>query len=516
MGLSVVLGALVLSCWSASGRAAEPTAAKDDDYYKLMRTFVDTFEQIDRNYVKDVDRRQLMEAAIRGMVHELDQYSNYISPEELARFNQSVEQQFGGIGIQVQIDPTTRRLLVISPLPGTPAYRAGIRAGDLIMEIRGESTKGLSIDGAVRLLKGKAGEKVDVGVLHPDAKEIETISVERAIIKVSTVLGDKYEKGDTWDYMLDDEKKIGYVRLTHFSRRTNEELDATLKKLLSQGMRGLVLDLRFNPGGLLSQATRIADMFLEKGIIVSTKGRNSPERSWKASKEGTFSGFPIAVIINRYSASASEILSACLQDHKRGVVVGERSWGKGSVQNVIDLGAGEAKRSALKLTTASYHRPSGKNIHRFPNAKDSDDWGVIPNESHRLRFSNKEMEDYLKHRKQRDVLSPGEQPPDSQFKDRQLGDALAYLAKTLGDAVEKTATNDEDSKDAKKPEAKKDATASKDPGKPEADKKPEAEKKAVEEEPTPKKKEPATKKEDDEGALYLPKLRPVYEQTVAG
>lgn len=406
---------------------AEPAPGDlpEDQYFELFQEFVDTFEQIDRNYVKEVDRKELMRSAIQGMLTELDPYSSYIPPDDLAEFTQGIEQEFGGVGIQVQIDPETRRLTVVTPLPGTPAYRAGILAGDVIMEVEGESTEGYTVEDAVRKLKGKPGEAVKIGVLHQGSKEVEQIPLVREVIQVATVLGDQYRKDGTWDFMLDGEEKIGYIRLTHFSRRTGEELREALEDLVGQGMKGLVLDLRFNPGGLLSEAIEVCDLFLEEGTIVSTKGRNVPERSWEAHRPGTYSSFPIAVIVNRYSASASEIVSACLQDHERAAVVGERTWGKGSVQNVIDLGTGA---SALKLTTASYLRPNGHNIHRFPESTEEDEWGVKPNEQYDVRFSDEELRDFLIYRRGRDIIGGAEK---SEFDDRQLQSALTYLKEKI-------------------------------------------------------------------------------------
>ncbi|MGQ0634940.1 MAG: S41 family peptidase [Planctomycetaceae bacterium] len=398
-------------------------ATKEEQYFELIRIFADTFEQIERNYVKEVDRRKLVEGALKGMLQELDPYSNYISPDELARFNLQVEQEFGGIGIQVTDDPQTRRLTVVSPLPGTPAYKAGVRAGDVIVEINGKSTEKMTQDDAVKMMKGKEGEEVTIGVLHQGATKIEHLTMKRARIQVATVQGDTYKSDDTWNFMLDDEKKVGYVRLVGFSRNTGRELRDALSELKSQGMRGLILDLRFNPGGLLNVATEVADLFLDDGKIVSTKGRNTEERVVYAKKPGTFSGFPMAVLINHYSASASEIVSAALQDHHRAVVIGERTWGKGSVQNVIDL---ENGKSALKLTTASYHRPSGKNIHRFPDSKDSDEWGVSPDEGYMIALTTDELRKHSEYRRQRDVLT-GSIPPKSEYVDRQLAKAVDYI-----------------------------------------------------------------------------------------
>jgi carboxyl-terminal processing protease len=429
-GLSRSFGQAPAEATKAAAPPAQPSEPKpgdlpDDQYFDLFREFVDTFEQIDRNYVKEVDRKELMRAAIRGMLTELDPYSSYIPPADLADFTQGIEQEFGGIGIQVQIDPDTRRLTVVTPLPGTPAYRGGVLSGDVIMEVGGESTEGYTVEDAVKKLKGKAGEAVTIGVLHKGSEAIEQIELVREVIQVATVLGDRYKSDSTWDFMLDDENKIGYVRLTHFSRRTGEELRDALEQLQAKGMKGLVLDLRFNPGGLLSEAVEVCDLFLEKGTIVSTKGRNVPERSWEAHEPGTYSGFPMSVLVNRYSASASEIVSACLQDNDRAIVVGERTWGKGSVQNVIDIGGGA---SALKLTTASYLRPNGHNIHRFPDSKEEDEWGVTPNDSYTVKFSDEELRDYLIGRRKRDVIgqSDAEKPEDAQ-----LDAAMAYLREKI-------------------------------------------------------------------------------------
>ena len=410
----LILGSLFLPC--------STSRAEDEDLVPLMKLFVDTFDQVDRNYVKNVDRRKLIEAALNGMMEELDPYSNFITSDELQRFNTQVDQEFGGVGIQVGYSPD-KRLMVLTPLPGSPAFRAGIRAGDLILKVEAEGTENWTLEDAVRRLKGKPGESVKLGILHPGANQLEEIQVTREMVHVSTVLGDKYNPDGSWDFMLDPEKKIGYVRISAFSRDTTKELKAALDKLVSQGMKGLILDLRFNPGGLLQAAIEISDLFVEEGRIVSTKGRNTEERTWNAAKEGTYAGFPMAVLVNGYSASASEIVSACLSDHSRAVLVGERTWGKGSVQNVIEL---EGGKSALKLTTASYHRPSGKNIHRFPGAKDTDEWGVMPNDGYRIPQTLEEMRKYQEYRTARDVLKD-DGPPKSDYVDPQLQKSLEYL-----------------------------------------------------------------------------------------
>lgn len=435
--------AWIVSCvFLAVACVIKSARAEDEEYYELMRVFVDTFEQIDRNYVKDVDRRQLVEAAVRGMLSELDPYSNYISPEDITRFNEDVEQEFGGIGIQVQFQPEKGGLIVSSPLPGSPAYKAGVLAGDVIVEIEGqpvaEFPERRELQTAVKLLKGKPGVEVTIGVRHPGKSEVVTIPITREIIKLKTVLGDTYNPDGSWNYMYDDAAKIGYVRISHFSRRTGEELREALRDLKKQGMQGLILDLRFNPGGLLTAAVEVADLFISSGKIVSTEGRNSPDRVWSAKRFGTYEGFPMAVLINNYSASASEIVSAALQDHDRAIVIGERSWGKGSVQNVIEL---EKGGSALKLTTASYHRPSGKNIHRFPDAKKEDEWGVLPSDGFEVKMDAEQERDYWRYRQERDVLDE-DGPPESEFNDEQLQRALAYLKVEISGEQPKAAEKD--------------------------------------------------------------------------
>lgn len=431
--------------------------ASEADYYELMRVFVDTFQEIDQNYVKEVDRRKLVNAAVRGMLAELDPYSDYIAPDDLEHFTEAISQEFGGVGIRVNWDKAARAIEILTPLAGSPAYKAGLKAGDRIVEINDKAVKDFpverEIDTAVEMLRGKPGEKVEVGVMAAGSKEVKKVKLTREMIQLDTVLGDVYDADGKWKLMLDEESKIGYLRLTHFTSRSAGEVREALKSLKKQGMKGLILDLRYNPGGLLEAAVEIADMFVSEGLIVSTDGRNSAHRTWSAKSFGTFTGFPIAVIVNHYSASASEILSACLQDHHRAIVVGERSWGKGSVQDVIDL---EDGKSALKLTTASYHRPSGKNIHRFPNSKESDEWGVTPDEGYKVEFSLKDHQSYQAYRHERDM--PGHDKDQAEFEDKQLDLAKKYLQEEIkkeSPAAEKTEPAKKEDKAAPKPEEKK-------------------------------------------------------------
>lgn len=381
-----------------SAPSLPPRLSRDEDY-ELFSVLVDTLDQVERNYVKDISRRELVEAAIKGVLSKLDPYSNYISPSDLTKFRTSVESQFGGIGIQIHAGE--KELTIVTPLVGTPAYRAGLQAGDRIVEINGESTAGITAETAVERLKGEVGSKVTLKVLPAASDQPRTVTVSREVVHIETVLGDARKTDDHWDFMLDHQRRIGYIRVTGFSRDTAGDLRDALAGLSRDGLKALVLDLRFNPGGLLTSAIEVSDLFLSKGRIVSTEGRNAEPRFWDAHEAGTFDGFPMVVLVNRFSASASEIVAACLQDHARAIIVGERTWGKGSVQNVIEM---EGGKSALKLTTASYKRPNGKNIHRFPDAGENDEWGVKPNDGFEAKLSNGETRELVDNRHDRDIV----------------------------------------------------------------------------------------------------------------
>jgi len=430
-GSTIVL-ALSLVLGLSAATAQEPPKPAIDDY-ELLKLFADTFDQVERNYVKEVDRRELMEAAIRGMLSKLDPYSNYIPPSEIDRFRTGVENEFGGVGLQVSAEGG--ELKVISPIYNTPAYRAGIAAGDIIESIDGAGAKGMAIDEAVRRMKGKIGTAVDVAIRRADGTS-ETLKLTRETVRVETVLGNHRNADDTWSYWFDEERKIAYVRLVGFGRHTTGDLKKGMQAVADQNVKALVLDLRNNPGGLLSAAIETADLFVETGKIVSTSGRNTPEQAWQAKKDGTYTDFPMAVLVNRYSASASEIVSACLQDHGRAVVIGERTWGKGSVQNIIEL---ESGKSALKLTTAGYKRPSGKNIHKFEGANDDEDWGVRPNDGYEVKLTDDALKAIFQARQQRDIIRkarPGEPPAELPVvDDPQLKKAVEYVREKLGDPV---------------------------------------------------------------------------------
>ena len=404
---------------------------KDEELYELIKLFVDTLDQIDRNYVKDVNRRELVDGAIQGMLEKLDKHSNYIPPSNVDRFKSRVENEFGGIGIR--LNNQSGKPTIITPMYGSPAYNAGLRPGDVIQSIDGTPTAGLPSADIVKALKGKIGTTVKLAIRTPSSNQSKVVEVERKLIRMSSVLGATRNQDDSWNYFIDEENKIGYLMVTNFGRHTTSEILDAVKLLKSQGVQGLIIDLRYNPGGLLSAAIQISDLFIKEGRIVSTEGRSTPKRIWDAKSVGTFDEFPMAILINQFSASASEILSACLQDHDRAVIVGQRSYGKGSVQNIIEL---ENGKSVLKLTTAGYFRPSGKNIDK-PSAEGTDEWGVSPNEGFEVIFSDEQTRLLREARQDSDIVlngathDPREGKEYLKLVDTQLMKAQNYLYSEL-------------------------------------------------------------------------------------
>ena len=448
-----LLGIVAVSIFGMAVAYSAPTREKDKDY-ELVRLLVDVLHEVRHKYVVEVSperERKLVEDMINGGLERLDPHSQYINPRDYKQFDKQSEGKFGGVGIQVGFDRQNRgQLTVISPMVGTPAYEAGVLAGDAILKIDGKSTEHMRMTEAVDMIQGEPGSKVTLSVAREGKKEPLDIPITRAIIKVPSTLGDLRKKDNPkeWDYFLDHKEQIGYLRLTSFGKNSPAELKAALRELEKDGVRALVLDLRNNPGGLLKAAVEISDLFLSEGVIVSTRGRNHRDEVYRAKSEGDLltgpnGQVPMAVLINKYSASASEIVAAALQDHKRAIIVGERSYGKGSVQNVILM---ENETSALKLTTASYWRPSGKNIHRFPDKKDfeaakidPDEWGVRPNKGLEVPLKDEERLQYMLWRNDRDVVRAKPKPPEKDkdgkprapFVDRVLKKAVEQLKKEL-------------------------------------------------------------------------------------
>ncbi len=384
---------------------------------RYVAVLAEAMSVIESEYVEEVDSRNLFEGAMNGMVNSLgDPYSRFIPPPALTQFQEDLDQEFGGIGILVEVDQKTEQLTIMSPLVGTPAYKAGLRSGDIITSIDGHATKGLTLSDAVDIMRGPPGKAVALEIQRHGTENPIHYDILRAIIPTESVLGDTRNPDGSWNFYLAENERIGYIRITTFGDRTVEELTAAVA-YENHPVDALILDLRGNAGGYLSAAIDTCDLFLNKGRIVSTRGRNGVERTKYDASAGVLfdENKPMAILADTYSASASEIVAACLQDHKRAVVVGVRTWGKGTVQNIIEM---ERGASALKLTTASYWRPSGVNIHRIHKGKEDTeegDWGVRPNPGFEVPLTPEEFEKVIRRRRAKDInqygIAAGQQPP---------------------------------------------------------------------------------------------------------
>lgn len=389
IALSVVVS---LACYSAASKN------------KYSNLFAEVIRVIDKQSLQEVPAETLFAGAIEGMMENLDEHSTYISGETFKFFDEEIKQEFGGIGMFVEKDPRTENLVVLAPMPGTPAFEAGLKPGDQILAIDGVSTDDKPRPEAAKLLRGPIGESVELSLSRGDQTFSKTL--KRAIIPVASAHGDYRTAQGGWKYQLKDRPGIGYVRLIQFGEKSGEELRAALKQIKANEaeINGLIIDLRNNTGGLLDVATDICDMFLpEDLLIVSTKGRGKVvlQEFSSTSQLELNPNVPICVLVNRNSASASEILAGCLQDHGRAVVIGEQTWGKGTVQNVIPIRRGE---SALKLTTASYWRPSGRSIDRHDEiSKKTNVWGVQPSEGFEIEVEEEEVFENMRQRNLRDL-----------------------------------------------------------------------------------------------------------------
>ena len=316
------------------------------DIYKKIDLFGEVLEKINREYIDEINQSESMDSAINGLLQSLDPYSSYMSPEILEEMQTETSGEFGGLGIEVSMEAGVVK--VISPIDDTPASKAGLKAGDYIVKINDTQVQGKSLSEAVDLMRGPVGSSIELTVRRRGEKKALTFNITREIIEIQSVKSE----------LLED--NIGYIRLTSFNENSSDQIEKQIKKLKkNKNLNSFILDLRNNPGGLLNQAIRISDFFLENGEIVSTKSRKkSDNRKWFAKKGDITDGKTLLVLINYGSASASEIVAGALKDHKRAIVIGENSYGKGSVQSIIPL----KNRGAIRLTVAKYYLPSGKSI----------------------------------------------------------------------------------------------------------------------------------------------------------
>lgn len=347
-----------------------PTSAQRDSDYRFVRTLVDINRQVAANYVEEIDEAKLEKAAIDGMLNQLDPFTVYVPPAWREEFDRMLDGTFKGVGIQLSRLPNGS-WEVLTPIDGSPAFRAGVMAGDLILQVNGESIDGLRLEDVIKKIAGEAGTEVKLSLRRVTGQVLE-LAMKREEIVVPTVKGYQRKADNSWDYYCVPSRKVAYLRITQFNPTTLDEVQAALAELLKDGMQGLILDLRWNPGGRLDQAVDVVDLFLKEGVIVSTKYRNRPEDVKRATEPGTLPYFPMIVLVNERSASAAEIVAGSLMDNKRAAVLGQRTYGKGSVQELIPL---DGNNGELKLTVAYYYLPSGRLVHRKEGATD---WGVEP------------------------------------------------------------------------------------------------------------------------------------------
>jgi len=339
--LGVALGFFLAGQWVPN------VSAVPRQDYESLEAFTNILSIVKKNYVEEVETKNLVNGAINGMLNSLDPHSAYLTPELYKDLQMDTQGRFGGLGIEITVKGGV--LTVVSPIEDTPAFKAGIKPGDMIFKIEDEFTKDMTLVDAVKKMRGPKGTKINLSIKREGVPELIDFTLVRDTIRVQSVRSRVLESG------------YGYIRLAQFQERSDRDVQKALEKLAAEksGLKGLVLDLRNNPGGLLTQAVRVADLFLDSGLIVYTEGRiESQKQKYFAQKDGSWMDFPIVVLVNGGSASASEIVAGALQDHKRAVVLGTKTFGKGSVQTILPLD----DNSALRLTTARYFTPSGRSI----------------------------------------------------------------------------------------------------------------------------------------------------------
>ncbi len=391
-----------------------------DETYKELRIFADVLDKIQKNYVEEVDTQKLIYGAIDGMLKTLDAHSTFLKPEYYKELQVETKGSFGGLGIEITIRQGI--LTIVSPIEDTPAFKAGLKAGDRIIKIDGESTKDMSLFEAVKKMRGKKGTKITLTIFREGVEEPFDVAIVRDVIKIRSVKAKRLDE----DY--------GYVRITQFQENTSRELKKLLLKIETEkegGLKGLILDLRNNPGGLLDQAVRVADEFLDSGKIVYTDGRmKSQKMEFYAHALKRRHPYPMIVLVNGGSASASEIVAGALQDHHRAVLLGTRTFGKGSVQTIIPMPDG----SGLKLTTAEYYTPSGRSIQAKGIKPDIVVYNLVRVEEGKpIRYlREKDLERHLENGEGEGEEEPGapeeeDLEPEGETKDMQLTRALEIL-----------------------------------------------------------------------------------------
>lgn len=410
------------------------------------RRFNEVVSLVTESHLDPVDEDALFEAAVDGVVSQLDEHSAFLRGDDRVDLEAMLDQEFAGVGLELAIDERSGDPLVLAPLAGGPAARAGIVSGERIVAIDDREVRGMPLADVVRLLRGKPGESVSLRVVASAASAVDSDSAERSVtlvrdvVKVENVLGDRRRPDGSWEWMLEGEPGVGLVRIVGFGERTAADVEAALRSIAGQaGLRGVVLDLRGNPGGLLSAAVEVCDLLLDEGVIVSTRGRRDPTGGEsrlevrEAQAGRLLADVPLVVLIDGLTASAAEIVAACLQDSGRAKVVGSRSYGKGTVQSILPLSDG---RGLLKLTTSEYLRPGRASIHRREGDGDDAVWGVLPDRGLEITPTAEALDRLQTWRRNRDfAVAAGRRLP------REVDRVLARAVDTLPAAPAPPAEN---------------------------------------------------------------------------
>lgn len=374
------VGIIAIAALLVPARVA-PTS-RDLDFASTM---MELRQRVDDHYVREVGDAEMREAAIRGMLGALDEFSEYIPPSGALAFNLDLQGNFHGVGILVDRQDTAGGLLIVRPIEKSPAAAAGVKAGDRVVAVNGDDITAMTQEEIIERIKGPLGTPVTLTVERSAGEQRRRLDLTMPRAEIASPVLEGYGRDEQGEPVFwvdpDAPVKLGYIHLSRFTTDSAANTIALIEALRSEGMRGLILDLRSNPGGLLEEAIWLADALLDSGVIVSKRGAHSPEEVVYARSEGTLPDFPMVVLVNELSASASEVLAGALADHRRAVVVGSRTFGKGSVQEVITM----SDQAELKLTTAHYYLPSGRLVHR---ERDSKDWGVLPDVEIKIDYAN--------------------------------------------------------------------------------------------------------------------------------